>query len=159
MEKRSMLIIAFVFVVIGIVSIIVILCYSNKNDYKKAKNECISFLNENLEELTSIVEERISSKLDKYEKYKDTSYDYHKDYLSREYIQFDIGAQGMLGGQYWGIIYSLDDLLEGKDIEIYDEKEYTGEGNNIFIKEKIKDNWYFYYNDFDGHIDINKIKS
>lgn len=45
-------------------------------------------------------------------------------------------------------------MPESDTIQIYDEKETTGEGNNIFIREKIKDNWYFYYDDYDGTVDI-----
>ena len=57
----------------------------------------------------------------------------------------------MLGGQYWGIIYAPnDDLLDGNTSSIYNEKEETG--NNIFIKEKIRDFWYFYYDDYDGKV-------
>ena len=49
----------------------------------------------------------------------------------------------MLGGQYWYLLYCEDDFLDGKNIYIYDEYKETGSGNNIFIVEKIKDNWYF----------------
>lgn len=162
MEKKSKLIIkiiSLIFIVIGIIEFIILLCYYNKNDYKMAKKECISFLNDNLEELNSLAEEEMTSKSDRTKTYKNKSYNYYKELSGKEYIQFAINAQGMLGGQYWGIIYSPNnDLLNGKDIEIYDEKEYRKDGNNIFIKEKIKDNWYFYYDDFDGHVDINKLQ-
>ena len=43
--------------------------------------------------------------------------------------------------------------------ELYDEYKETGSGNNIFIVEKIKDNWYFYYQDWDGKVDITKIEN
>lgn len=59
--------------------------------------------------------------------------------------------RGMLGGQYYGIIYSKNNeekLIKNKEIH----------GNNIFIRQKIKDNWYFYYDDYDGKVNINKIK-
>ena len=61
----------------------------------------------------------------------------------------------MLGGQNYGIIYSK---IDDEDFIVYDQKKVTGEGNNIFIREKLYDNWYFYYNDWDGEIDVNKIK-
>ena len=61
----------------------------------------------------------------------------------------------MLGGQYWGIIYSPnDDYIENSDITI----QKNGE-NDIFIREKIKEKWYFYYDDYDGKVNVqdNKI--
>ena len=61
----------------------------------------------------------------------------------------------MLGGQNYGIIYSK---IDDEDFIVYDQKKVIGEGNNIFIREKLYDNWYFYYNDWDGEIDVNKIK-
>ena len=57
----------------------------------------------------------------------------------------------MLGGQYYGLIYSQnnhDGLIKNKEIG----------GNNIFIRQKITDNWYFYYDDYDGKVDVKKIK-
>lgn len=68
-------------------------------------------------------------------------------------------AQGFLGGQYYGLIYSKDEnIYNGKDLFIYDENKETGEGNNIFIRKKILDNWFFYYNDWDGKVKIDNIK-
>ena len=79
-------------------------------------------------------------------------YDYNLNFKSKEaYIKFDIDAQGMLCGQYYGLIYSKnnhDELIKNKEIG----------GNNIFIRQKIKDNWYFYYDDYDGKVDVKKIK-
>ena len=61
----------------------------------------------------------------------------------------------MLGGQYYGLIYIKE---YNDELIIYDEFKETGTGNNIFIRKKIKDNWYIYYDDFDGKVDIKKIK-
>ena len=43
------------------------------------------------------------------------------------------------------------------EVIIFDELSETGEGNNIFIRKKINNNWYFYYDDYDGKIDLNKL--
>ena len=72
-----------------------------------------------------------------------------------EYIKLDLDSQGMLGGQYYGLIYTKESK---EKLIIYDEKEETKKGNNVFIRQKIKDNWYFYYEDYDGKVNINKIK-
>ena len=60
----------------------------------------------------------------------------------------------MLGGQYYGLIYIKDKFEE---LIIYDGTKLEN-GNNIFIREKLKDNWYFYYDDYDGKVNIDKIR-
>ena len=89
------------------------------------------------------------------ENIKDAGY-YYDDYFNfknnEEYIKIYIDAQGMLGGQYYGLIYSKNnekELIKNKELH----------GNNIFIRQKIKDNWYFYYDDYDGKVNINKIQT
>lgn len=62
-----------------------------------------------------------------------------------------------MDGQYWDLIYCEEDYLDGKNIDIYDEYKETGSGNNIFIVEKIRDNWYYSYQDWDGKVDTTKI--
>ena len=74
---------------------------------------------------------------------------------NKEYIQFDLDTQRFLGGQYWVIIYSPnDDYLNGVNIKVYNEKQVTGKSNDINIREKIKDKWYFYYDDYDWKVNI-----
>ena len=60
----------------------------------------------------------------------------------------------MLGGQYYGLIYIQDKFDE---LITYDGTKLENE-NNIFIREKLKDNWYFYYDDYDGKVNIDKIR-
>lgn len=135
--------------------VLVFICYKNfkLSEFDKAKKESTSFLNNNIKELQNISNELLETKDSK--KYKNKIYVHYKNSGEKEYIQFDINSQGMLGGQYWGIIYSPnDDLLDEKISYIYNEQEETGKGNNIFIKEKIQDNWYFYYDDYDGKVEI-----
>lgn len=140
-------------IIIGITFLSFILMFSyykyfKLSDFDKAKKDAINFLNNNITELQSISNEILESKNSK--KYKNKIYTNYKNSGEKEYIQFDIDSQGMLGGQYWGIIYSPNDDLLGEETRfIYNEQEETGKGNNIFIKEKIKDNWYFYYDDYD----------
>ena len=84
-------------------------------------------------------------------------YNYLSDFNFKEkteFIEFSIYNSGLFGGQDYGLIYSK---INSENIIIYDEKEAIGEGNNIFIREKIYENWYFYYNDWDGEVDAFKI--
>ena len=92
-------------------------------------------------------------------KYKKIEYCFsNSNYNGKEYVYFEVGEQGFLGGQYWGIIYSKnDDIIGHNKIEIYDQYMDEGTGNNILITEKIKKNWYFYFIDYDGKIEY-KIK-
>ncbi len=125
-------------------------------DYTQAKKETVRFLNRNKADLQRIAVETLSDKPNRSRTYKKITYFYRQS-DGKSYVQFDIDAQGMIGGQYWGILYCpTDDLINGS-IEIYDEFAETGEGNNIFIKEKIADKWYFYYDDYDGTVDTNTV--
>lgn len=134
---------------------------TNIFDYDSAKKKAYNFLNNSSEELQKLVNELYESKNSK----KDpmsmvsyASYEYSEDFdfkNKKEYIKIDLDSQGMLGGQYYGLIYSKE---SNDDFIVYDEKKETNKGNNIFIRQKIKDNWYFYYEDYDGKVDINKIK-
>lgn len=129
----------------------------SEKTYDEAKEETIIFLNDNIDNLQDISKSILKIKSNSYKehKYKDKTYvySYMQNEEGKEYIQIDFDGQGMLGGQGWGLIYSdNDDLLNGNSYYIYDEKEQTGTGNNIFIKEKIKDKWYFYYDDWDGKV-------
>ncbi len=137
----------------------------NKFNYNSAKKETTQYLKENRKELESIASDLYKSKSSKKRPCKYISYSSYKNraefsFLKKsEYIQFDMDAQGFLGGQYYGLIYSQDkNIYDGKDLFIYDENKETDDGNNIFIREKISDNWFYYYNDFDGKVDTNKIK-
>ena len=127
-------------------------------DYNSAKKSSIKFLNSNQIELEKIYDKIILNNQENASgRYKEKFYIYYSN--DEKYIKLDIDSQGMLGGQYWGIIYCpSDDLIDNNYIEIYDENTETNNGNNIFIKERIKENWYFYYDDYDGKVDIKEIE-
>lgn len=126
-------------------------------DYDKAKKTTIKYLNKNEEQLKTIVDELSENKSsieNPIENIKDAGYHNSSNFNfknNEEYIKFNIDAQGMIGGQYYGLIYSKnneEELIKNQDLH----------GNNIFIRQKIKDNWYFYYDDYDGKVNINKIQ-
>lgn len=136
----------------------------NRFDYNKSKKESVEFFKINKKELRIIAEKLYEKKTSKNKPYENIGYATYKNnsdfsFLKKsEYVQFDIDAQGMLGGQYYGLIYIRDDIYDNKDLFIYDENKETSNGNNIFIREKITKHWYFYYDDYDGKVNISKIK-
>lgn len=163
--KKKIIIIFIIQILIIFSGILLITLAINKSwkkefdrfDYEKAKKTAIKYLNKNEEQLKIIVDElyenksKIENPIENVRRagyYNSNNFNFKND---AEYIKFDIDAQGMLGGQYYGIIYSKNNeekLIKNKEIH----------GNNIFIRQKIKDNWYFYYDDYDGKVNINKIK-
>jgi|GEM_PF-1058458 len=84
----------------------------------------------------------------------------HADHFTGKYMGYDwscypdsgvvcfgIGSQGMLGGQYWDLVYSADGTLFGsEDVYVYTEPE----GNNIIKALRLRDNWWFRWTDYDG---------
>ena len=155
------------FIIVLIISLLPVFLKkgSGKFNYASAKNNAIEYLNDNEKELIQIANSLYENKTFKKNPLKNidyASYVHDEDFdfkNKKEYIKYDLDSQGMLGGQYYGLIYSIDkDILDSNKLIIYDEKKETGEGNNIFIRQKIKDNWFFYYNDFDGIVNTKKIK-
>ncbi len=133
---------------------------ADQYDYERPKKAALDYLAENESELIELFERMLEAKPE----FPNDSGEYNGNYYSyektdtTEYVTLDMDAQGMLGGQYWGLIYcpTNDLIANGADIEIYDERE-KDTGNNVFIKQKLKDGWYFYYVDYDGHVDVSKI--
>lgn len=62
-------------------------------------------------------------------------------------VQFDIGSQGMLGGQYWSLVYSKEGTLHGQE-ETYLWQEENG--NNVIRAERLDEHWWFMWIDYDG---------
>jgi len=137
---------------------------NKKSDYKKSESQTMKFLNDNTDKLNNLAQEYLIDHNLESKKYKIVyliAYrdidDIHNEKL--ETVQFECGSQGMLGGQYWGLLYIPDNHYLGeKDLYIYNEHQEKGNGNNIFIRKKLKDNWFFYYDDYDGKININDVK-
>ena len=153
MNKKIFSIISIVFMFLGLFCFI---CFCNRtNNYEKARRDSIRFLNANIKDLKVILDKDSIGNVKECSKYKKIEYCFsNSNYNGKEYVYFEVGAQGFLGGQYWGIIYSKnDDIIGHNKIEIYDQYMDEGTGNNILITEKIKKNWYFYIIDYDGKIE------
>ena len=66
-------------------------------------------------------------------------------------VIFDLDAQGMLGGQYWSVIYTPDGIYKEQSQKY---SWYEENGNNVVIAEKVKDHWFFLWEDYDGREDL-----
>ena len=156
--KKKGIIYVLTCILIVILSLILAVCLINKKlknkefNYDSSMKKSISILHNNktqLSELGKTVYDNKNSIKNPIDEVSFVSYS-SSNYIDKEYVQFDIGGQGMLGGQYYGIIYSKEDIIEGKKRKVYHEEH----DNNIFIYEKIENNWYFYYFDYDGETNI-----
>ena len=138
--------------VLSVILIALLLCGCgiNRKDYSSAAKSCRRFLSKNAEEMTSIAEDLLNGDTNVGESsghYKDHYYSLEEDADGEKYVKFDIDAQGMLGGQYWSLIYCPDGTLYGQSETYYSEET---DGNNISRAEKIDGSWWYYWIDYDG---------
>lgn len=135
----------------------------NKFDYNSSKKEAYEFLNDNIDRLDELAKNYLENHELESTKFKIVTYiSYNETDGIRnkplETVEFSCDSQGMLGGQYWGLLYiPANNYLGEKDLYIYDEHKEKGNGNNIFIREKLKENWFFFYDDYDGKVDTKRI--
>lgn len=133
-------------------------------NYEEALEEAITFLEDNEEELDELAKEYLENHEMKSKKFKIVnSINYSDtDGIKNERLEnvvFDCKVQGILGGQSWGLLHiPSNEYLGEKELYIYDEKEFKSDGNNVFIRKKIKKNWFFYYDDWDGKVNLKKVK-
>ena len=114
-------------------------------DYSEAKRTTQKFLNKHQGDLEKIALQILSGKTEEAE-YKGVRYiSEHVDYTRT--VEFFIDCQGMLGVQYWSLIYSEDGTYEG-EAERY--TYYEPGGNNVIFAEHLQGNWFFYWIDYDG---------
>ncbi len=112
--------------------------------YSSAKDECESFLENNREDLEEIAVDLLIKQMDISGHYKERYYSYN---LREDYVEFNIDAQGMLGGQYWSLIYTRNGVLFGETEEyLYEQTD----GNNIIRGEKLDEHWWYLWKDYDG---------
>jgi len=138
---------------------------AGNTSYDEAKIKCIKIFNKQEKTFINTMNSAIENEATDNLKIKNVqSIQYHK-YERSEKVEFSINAQGMLGGQYWGVYYSSDDSPSILTVEDEDgllvEDSLNGSfyykesnGNNVYVTEKIKEGWFFYYMDYDGHPDL-----
>ena len=111
--------------------------------YETAKRESESYLWIHKTKLEKIALECFSSK-EKGGK-EDSAYRYSFD-PNQELVCFEVDSQGMLGGQYWELVYTKDGTLYGQT------KTYlqTFHGGNVIKAERIDEHWWFLWTDYDA---------
>lgn len=156
-KKTSKIIVSVIFSLIVVIIVgLVFLPFDTafgEHTYQSAKDYSESFLRHNQGELESIAQETLKTKqpsMNEYKKAYEIKYDENE-----EAVNFEIGSQGMLGGQYWRIVYTEKGNYRGES-EKY--TYYEEGGNNIVFAEKISENWYFYWIDYDDRKNLSNIK-
>ncbi|MBQ9081876.1 MAG: hypothetical protein IJY28_00055 [Clostridia bacterium] len=112
--------------------------------YSTAKKSSEGFLRNNADAMEEIASALLREGKEKSGHYKDHAYAYT---AGQDFVAFEMDSQGMLGGQYWSLIYTSDDTGYGKS-ERYVHEET--DGNNIYIAERLDDHWWFLWTDYDG---------
>ena len=156
-KKASKITVSVIFLLIAVAIVGLVLSSSfttfGEHTYQSAKDFSESFLKHNQEELEDIAQDILKAKktsISEYKKAYEIKYDEHE-----EAVNFEIGSQGLLGGQYWRLVYTEKGNYRGEtDKYTY----YEEDGNNIAFAEKLNENWYFYWIDYDGREDLSNIK-
>lgn len=126
----------------------------NKFDYDSALKDSRKFLNENIDDLNKLALEYIETHDLESKRYKKVKSIYYSDY-EVEKVSFKIDSKGSaLGGQYYGLIYVPNGEYLGED-KLY----IKNDKGRIFIRKRLEKNWFFYYDDYNGRVDLNKVKS
>ena len=144
MKKRG--IIYFLIGFLVVIGALICLIYSIRPlNYGTAKSKCEAFLERNRGEMEEIAISLLNGEGSESGYYKEEYYFFTSE---NDKVEFDIGGQGMLGGQYWGLVYTKNGLYCGETKE-YLYKELGG-GNNIIRAEKLDDHWWYLWYDYDG---------
>ena len=110
-----------------------------RETYSSAKKECVEYLGRNrsqLEEIALAALQDDSRELGKFACSVD---------LEKGLVKFSVDAQGMLGGQYWDLVYTRSGLYENQS-----ESYYSVFDESIVTKgEKLDDHWWYIWTDYD----------
>ena len=106
--------------------------------FSSAEAICVKVLEKHRQEMEALASEKGSGT------FRDFSY--HSDPQGK-CVSFSIGGQGMLGGQYWDLVYTADGTYNGEtESYLFEEPE----GNNICRAKRITGNWWYCWMDYDG---------
>ena len=146
MKKRN-IIILIVSISVGIALLIGLISLFNAikpKTFSTAKIACEKFLDKNQTQMEEIAIVSLNSEKDNSGHYKEY---YYSCYQEEGFVKFEIDAQGMLGGQYWDLVYTQDGIFYGEtESYLYEETD----GNNIIRAEKISEHWWYLWTDYDG---------
>ena len=145
-HKKVLILVAVILAVVAtlLVGFSLLLDAITPKTYTTAKTECENVLEEHRVQL----EECALDALNKEKAFFDKCLDY--DYIGYPdvgYVVFSIDAQGMLGGQYWELVYTQDGTYYNQT-ETYQREETSG--NNVTKAERLDDHWWYVWTDYDG---------
>lgn len=123
-------------------------CEKSRN-YEEIKADTVSFLEANQTSMEAAALKTIEEAVPAENLFEGISYIRYD--ASNGYVVFAMDAQGMLGGQYWSLVYAPNGTYMG---EAQTYLWHEAEGNNLQIAEKIHDNWFFLWEDYDGREDL-----
>lgn len=132
----SVFVIIFAIIIVGLGFVII------PKTYSSAKIECEKVLDKYQIQMEQIAVDSLQT--NNSSDFKDYFYSCYQD---EGFVIFDIDAQGMLGGQYWDLVYTKDGTFYGES-ETYLYKETNG--NNVVRAEKINEHWWYLWTDYDG---------
>jgi len=125
--------------------------YLKPKTYSSAKTACVKVLNKHRAALDIFAEKLLSetppslcgeypkSAYDKFEQYSCSVTDRHEAVIH-------IDGQGMLGGQYWSLVYTASGFYRGESETYYE----VWDGNNIIKAELIDGHWWYLWEDYDA---------
>lgn len=112
--------------------------------YSTAKEVCEDYLADNRDRLEQIAQDLLDEGESGSGYYQNRYYSYN---AKNSFVVFDVDGQGMLGGQYWQLVYSKNGKYYGKtDTYLFREEK----GNNIVRAERLDDYWWYRWTDYDG---------
>ena len=112
--------------------------------YSTAKIECEKILFKYYTEMDEIANDLLKSETVEHGPFNEWFYIY---YPEENFVKFELDGQGMLGGQYWDLVYTKDGTYYGeKNMYLYEEAD----GNNIIKAERIDEHWWYVWTDYDG---------
>ena len=145
-RKKIVLISLICIMVIAIITVIfgVFINSILPKTYSSAKKECEKVLDKYQAQMEEIAVDSLKSGKNVSGDFKEYFYSCH---FEEGLVKFDIDAQGMLGGQYWELVYTQDGTFYGES-ESYQYEETSG--NNIMRAEKLDEHWWYLWTDYDG---------
>lgn len=168
MKPKIAFLLIFIILFFAIASVIIFLnisggIFKSRKSYSEAEEYSINYLNSNAKQLTKIAKEVIKERSDdgfstKISEIRSIYYGDSDVISNGDYVTFNFYDNGFYHDVDWGLIYSPSNKFEGEDeLYTYDQSINDTKGNNVYVRKKIKDNWFFYYSDYDGDTNLNEI--
>ena len=132
--------------------------FRHRTNYADAKEETVAFFEKKKDEFLSSAHTIRETNNDEEVEIQGITTIFLDD--SNGIINYRKDGYGLItGGQCWGVYYNSNDQPKnwyGEDEWVFDPyEEYcywcASDGYEVYITEKITEEWYFYYMDFDGN--------